>query len=437
MDYNELIAIVVSLVLSAFFSGTEIAFVSANKLYFELQKKQGVWSGVIISNFIKNPSQFISTLLVGNTITLVIYGIFMANILDPLLAEHLPEGLKNEVIILIIQTLLSTLLVLITAEFLPKTTFLLNPDGILEILAIPIWVAYQLLYWPVYIIVGLSKVIIIYVFRIPYSEDAPVYRMVDLNNYISNTVESEDETESPNFDAKIFNNALLFKEVKVRDCMIPRTEIVAVEVNDSIDKLRKAFENSGYSKILVYEESIDDVIGYCHSSALLKKPKDIRSILSDIIIVPDTALAEKLLVRFISEHKSIALVVDEFGGTSGIVSLEDVVEEIFGEIQDEYDQEDWIEHQINDTTFVISARHEIDYLNDKYDWVLPEGEYDTLGGFILHIHENIPQSNEVINYPPFTFTILTMQYSRIDTIRVNIDKIHLDSIKEQALKEKQ
>lgn len=434
MDYSELIAIVVSLILSAFFSGTEIAYVSANKLYFELQKKQGVWSGMIISNLIKQPSQFISTLLVGNTITLVIYGIFMAKVLEPALSNL---GMENDVLILISQTLLSTLVVLITAEFLPKTTFMLNPDRVLEVLAIPIWFSYYLLYLPVYLIVGLSKLMIIYIFRIPYSEDAPVYRMVDLNNYISNTVESKDEPESPNIDTKIFNNALLFKEVKVRDCMIPRTEIVAVSVTDSIEKLRKVFEDSGYSKIIVYEESIDDVIGYCHSSGLLRKPKDIRSILSDIIIVPDTALAEKLLVRFISEHKSIALVVDEFGGTSGIVSLEDVVEEIFGEIQDEYDQEEWVETQINENTFILSARHEIDYLNEKYNWVIPEGEYDTLGGFILHIHENLPKSNEVIIYPPFTFTILTIQYSRIDTIRMSIDKSHLNNIQNQSIKEKQ
>ncbi|NJO00578.1 MAG: HlyC/CorC family transporter [Bacteroidia bacterium] len=429
MEYEELIAIITSLFLSAFFSGTEIAFVSANKLYFELQKKQGVWTGIIISHFLRRPSHFIATMLVGNTVTLVLYGIYMANVLDPILAELLPANLNNDILILVLQSLLSTLLVLITAEFLPKAIFMLDPDAILEILAIPIWIVYQTLYWPVYLIEGLSRLIITRIFKLDFTQTAPVYRMVDLNNYLKNTYTIQDEPQSPNIDPKIFNNALLFKTVKVRDCMIPRTEIVAVEVNDNLEKLKKAFVDSGHSKILVYQNSIDNVIGYCHSLELFSNPHDVRSILSDIIIVPDTALAQELLVRFISEHKSIALVVDEFGGTSGIVSLEDVVEEIFGEIQDEYDQEDWAEHKIDAYTYVLSARHEIDYLNEKYGWKIPEGDYDTLGGFILSIHENIPQANEVVLYPPFSFTILSTQYSRIDTIRISIDKQYLESLK--------
>ena len=277
MDPYEVLIIIILLILSAFFSGTEIAFVSANKLYFELQKKQGVWSGIILSNLFKKPSIFISILLVGNTTTLVVYGVSMAQFLNPYLATYL-EGIQLEVTISII----STIIVLITAEFLPKTTFMLNPDRLLEILAIPILIVYQLLYWPVWVIVSFSKFMIVNLFRLNYSEDEPVFRLVDLNNYINNTAKSEDEEESPKIDPIIFNRAIAFKEVKVRDCMIPRTEIVAVEINDSIEKLRKAFVESGHSKILVYKDSIDDIVGYCHSLALFKIPQDISSILTSI-----------------------------------------------------------------------------------------------------------------------------------------------------------
>ncbi len=429
---NYYLVTLISLALSAFFSGTEIAFVSANRLYFELQKKQGVWSGVIISHLFKQPSVFISILLVGNTTALVVYGIFMAKILEPSITLYLSEYVNTELVI----SLISTLIVLVTAEFLPKTTFMLNPDRFLELLAIPIRVIYLTLYWPVYVIVGFSKFLIIHVFRFHYAEDEPVFRLVDLNNYINNTVKSEDETETPNIDTKIFSKAILFQDLKVRDCMIPRTEIVAVEIDDSLDKLRKTFVQSGHSKILVYRESIDDIIGYCHSLNMFKKPKDISTIITDIIIVPATTLAQEMLVRFITEHKSIALVVDEFGGTSGIVTLEDIVEEIFGEIHDEYDKANWDEHQIDDYNYVLSARHEIDYLNEKYDLELPDGDYDTLGGYILDINENIPQINDIIQDEHFTFTILSVQYSRIDSVKLTVDKQYLDQKKAQQTEEK-
>ncbi len=422
MDYQEIIIIILSLLLSAFFSGTEIAFVSANKLYFELQKKEGNWAGAIITRFIKKPSQFISTLLVGNTITLVVYGIYMAELLNPWILTLLPFDFRSEIIVLILQTLASTVLVLITAEFLPKTIFMFNPDRFLEVLAVPAWLVYQAFYWPVWLIVSLSHLLIRYGFNLKYSEGEAVYKLVDINNYLERSLNDENQEEDLPIDSKIFNNAVLFKNVKVRDCLIPRTELVAVEIEDPIDKLKKAFIQSGFSKIIVFQDSIDNVIGYCHSGALFQTPKDIRSILSDIIIIPETTPAQELLVQFIQKHKSIALVVDEFGGTSGIVTLEDIVEEILGEIQDEYDKEAWIERQEDERTFLLSARHEIDYLNEKYGWEIPDGEYDTLGGFILYINENIPQPKEIIKYPPFTFYIQAIEYSRIDTIRVILDK---------------
>lgn len=432
MEYYEVIAILTSLALSAFFSGTEIAFVSANRLYFELQKKQGVLSGRIISDFFKQPSRFIATMLVGNTVTLVLYGIYMANILDPIVMAYLPSQINNELSVLVVQSVISTLIVLITAEFLPKTLFMLNPDRLLEIFSIPILIAYWLLFIFVYVVVGLSKFVITKILGLAYTETTPIYSLVDLHNYITNTQTPQDTpSTNPEIDSKIFAKAILFRSVKVRDCMIPRTEIFAVEVDDDIAKLKQAFLDSGHSKVIVYQESIDEVIGYCHALDLFKSPKDIRSILSDIIIIPASTPAQEILARFISEHKSLALVIDEFGGTEGIVSIEDVVEEIFGEIQDEYDQEDWVEQKINESTYIFSARHEIDELNDRYDWQIPEGEYDTLGGFILSNYENIPQVNEVIKIPPFTFTVLSMQYSRIDTIKMLISQEYLEQVQEK------
>ncbi|MDN4165826.1 hemolysin family protein [Cytophagales bacterium LB-30] len=421
LDYYSLLIIFITLVFSAFFSGIEIAFVSANKLQIELENKQGLLSGRLLSRFLKKPSDFLGTTLVGNTIALVVYGIFMAKLLDPFIARQLPESLNNEASVLILSTILSTLLVLITAEFTPKSVFLINPNFSLSLFAVPLVMVYYLMYPLVQIIVGLSKFTIKNLFRLEYSEDRPVFRLADLNVYIDHV--SQDSEESANeVNTKIFSNALEFKTVKVRDCMIPRTDIVAIDIEDGIDALKKALIESGHSKIIVYNESIDEVIGYCHSLALYKKPKEIQQILTPIIIVPETMLANELMVQFIQERKSLALVVDEFGGTSGLVSIEDIFEEIFGDIQDEHDEDEWIEQQLDENTYLFSARHEIDYLNDTYGWEIPEGDYETLGGYILSITENIPAVNEVVEASPFIFTIQTMQDTRIDTVKVTYDR---------------
>lgn len=431
MIAQQITGIIISLLFSALFSGVEIAFISSNKLYIELQKKRGVYSGIILSKFLKNPSGFISTTLVGNTIALVVYGIFMASLLDPLIASFVTEQthrwsleLDNEVkdlIVLITQTILSTLIVLITAEFLPKSLFLINPDKLLSIFAIPMRIIYFIMYPLVFVIVYISKLIIIKVFRIDYSETEPVFNLTDLNHYINNNAGNDDKETETEVDTKIFNNALSFKTIRVRECMIPRTEIAAVEIGDGIEELKKAFIESGHSKILVYRESVDDAIGYCHALALFKKPKDITSILSPVIIVAETTLVNELLIRFINERKSLALVVDEFGGTSGLISLEDVMEQIFGEIQDEYDQsEDWNEQKLDERTYLLSARHEIDYLNEKYGWKLPSGDYDTLGGLIIEANRDIPKVNDIIELPPFIFTVTSMDDARIDTVKLTI-----------------
>lgn len=411
------LVILLCLLFSAFFSGMEIAFVSADKLHIEVLKKKGNFSGRILALFTGNQSQFLATMLVGNNIALVLYGIYMAGLLEPFVVSLLPEALATDVLVLIIQSLISTVLVLLTAEFLPKSLFLINPDFSLRLFAIPMGLVYVLMYPAVYLVVKISA-LFIWLFGYRLSDEKPVFGLTDLNNYIKNNILNIKDEEEAEIDAKIFNNAIEFKTIKVRECMIPRTEIVAVDVTDSIEELKENFVESGHSKILVYKESIDEVIGYCHVLELFRKPEDIKSILAEIPIVPETMLANELLIQFITDRKSLALVVDEYGGTSGLVSIEDVIEEIFGEIRDEHDDEYLTEQKLDEQNFIFSARHEIDYLNDRYELSLPEGEYDTLGGLIFEYHEDIPEVNEIIEISPFVITIFTMEENRIDKVKL-------------------
>lgn len=407
------------LLFSAFFSGMEIAFVSADKLHIEVFKKKGTLSGKVLALFTANQSQFLATMLVGNNIALVLYGIFMAGLLEPAILNMLSGSLQSDIIILVVQSILSTALVLLVAEFLPKSLFLINPDFSLRFFVLPMGIVYVLMYPVVFLIVKISA-FFISLGGYEFSEEKPVFGLTDLNNYIKKSILNIKDEEEAEIDAKIFNNAIEFKTVKVRECMIPRTEIVAIDISDSIEELKENFVESGHSKILVYKESIDDVIGYCHVLELFKKPEDIKSILTEIPIVPETMLANELLIQFITDRKSLALVVDEYGGTSGLVSIEDVIEEIFGEIRDEHDDEYLTEQQLDKYNFIFSARHEIDYLNDKYHLGFPEGEYDTLGGFIFTAHEDIPEVNEVIEVPPFVITISSMEENRIDKVRLTL-----------------
>lgn len=413
-------SILVCIFFSGFFSGIEMAFVSSDRLHLELMSKRNTLSGRIISRFAADRSHFLATLLVGNNLANVLYGILTAQLLEPWLYAIVPDAFAEDIAILVLQSLIATVVVLVTGEFLPKSLFMLNSDLMLRLLSVPVMIIYILLYPVVIVIARISKWVIVNVLRLDYSDDKPVFGLTDLNNYIKNNILNLQGEKEPEIDAKIFNNAIEFKRLRVRECMIPRTEIVAVDVQDDIQELRKAFIESGHSKILVYRDSIDDVIGYCHSMALFKKPSDIKGILTPIPIVPETMLVNELLVQFIKERKSMALVVDEYGGTSGIITIEDVIEEIFGEIRDEHDDEYLVEDQLDANSFILSARHEIDYLNDKYGWALPVGDYDTLGGMILAYHEDIPQVNEVINIAPFLFTIFTMQENRIDKVKLEL-----------------
>jgi CBS domain containing-hemolysin-like protein len=421
MGSTQWTILITSLLFSAFFSGTEIAFVAANKLHFELKNKRGELIGKILSKFFNKPSRFITTTLVGNTLSLVIYGIIMANILEPVLVSYLPSPLDNRLSVLIIQTVLSTLVVLVTAEFTPKSLFLLNPDKMLTITAIPFTIIYYLLYPFVVVVSVLEKVFTRYFLSVEYKENKPIFGLSDLNEYITKTLIGEDERSIQDTNKVILKSALEFKTVKIRDCLIPRTEIIAVDIDDSIENLKQAFVDSGHSKIIVFKESIDDVVGYVHSLELFKKPKKIQNILTPISIFPETVMANEVLIHLLNERKSLALVVDEYGGTSGIVSVEDIIEEILGEIRDEHDDEELVEQQFDSKNFLFSARHDIAYLNEKYGFEIPIGEYDTLGGYLLYLNENLPAKNQVIKDEWYTYKVVSTVQNRIVQVRMTIN----------------
>ncbi len=419
--------IIITVFFCAFFSGLEIAFLSANKLKIELDNKQGKLAAKIISRFSKSPSKFIGTLLVGNNISLVIYGITMAKVLEIPIKNILPDDFKTEGTILFIQTFLSTLLILFTAEYFPKVIFRLNPNGVLTILALPILVVYYLLYPIVYVIIGLANFVLIKIFKVNYTETKPAFGKIDLDHFIKDVSTHGSKESEMNQEIQMFQNALDFTKVKVRECMIPRPEIVALDVNDSIEELKDKFIETGLSKILIFKDSIDNIIGYIHSYELFKHPKNIQSILLPINIVPETMSANQLLSIFTKQHKSIALVVDEYGGTSGMITIEDVMEEIFGEIEDEHDINESIEKQISKHEYIFSGRLEVDYLNLKYYFNIPVDEnYETLAGFIVNKHESIPEINETIAIPPFVFKILKVDGNRIEQVQLKVDEdIHV------------
>ncbi|GAB3884176.1 hemolysin family protein [Spirosoma agri] len=422
--YALLFGALLALVLAGFFSAVEMAYVSVNRLYFELHSKQGPLSEKLVSGFLKNPILFVGTTLTGNTLFLVLYAVLGVTALNPLLMAILPESwADHQFVFITIETIVLTIVFLPLADYLPKSLALIHPDRFLEALAVPLWVIYKAIAPLVRVLVGVARFLIRFMLGNRNPEIRPVFGLTDLNHYLQQLNQKTDKEEDLEIDTQIFNNAIEFRDVRVRDCLVPRTEINAIEVDDSVEELRQAFQDSGHSKIIIYRDTIDDVIGYCHALALFQKPATVEEIITPIITIPETMPAQDLLLRFLSERKSLALVVDEFGGTAGIVSLEDMVEQIFGEIQDEYDtNEDWTEQQLDDHTWLLSARHEIDDLNTTYGWSIPEGSYDTLGGLILATNEDLPHVGEIIELSPFTFTIVSMDGTRIDTVKVHLNQ---------------
>lgn len=412
---SDYLIIFLALIFSAFFSGMEIAFVSANKLKIALDKKKGHHSAIILSGFLKKPSRFIGTMLVGNNITLVIFGILMAKILEP----HIRQITSSEMAILSVQTLISTFLILIAGEFLPKVLFRIDPNRILTLLFVPLIVIYYILWIPTFLITGFSEILLKAIFKINFSESKLVFGRIDLDHYVKEMTQGNGQAEEMDYEIQIFQNALDFSTVKVRECMVPRTEITAIDIESPLEKLRQKFIETNLTKILIYRESVDNIIGYAHAHEMFKKPESIRNILLPISVMPQSMTASEALKTFIREKKSISVVVDEFGGTSGLLTIEDVVEEIFGEIEDEHDTELRIEKQLSENEYEFSARFEIDYLNDKYSFGFPRSdEYETLAGFILFISEDIPQENEKIEYDRWIFRIKKVTARRIELVNI-------------------
>jgi putative hemolysin len=414
---TSIILVVSMLILSGFFSGLEIAFITANKLRIELRSNQGKHWASITSKYIKSPSKFISTILVGNNIALVVYGITMEEIFRP---KFVSLGMSN-MPALIMATAVSTIIVLFTAEFLPKALFRINPAGIIRFLIYPFQVFYYLL-WPlVHFVIWLSKVLLNSVLHSDFTEQTPAFSKVDLDHFISQSAQHSDDDEEPEVDTGILKNALDFGNVKIRDCMVPRTEITAIDFESTVSELEQLFMESQHSKILVYKDNLDNIIGYVHHLDLHKKPKTIKSALIPILITNEAKAANQMLNEFSKTQKSIALVVDEYGGTAGIVTVEDIMEEIFGEIADEHDDIDEIvEEALGEGTYQFSAKLEVDYLNEKYDLNLPDGDYETLGGFVVANLEDIPSDGEVFIIDKFEIKIIEASEQRIETLQLTI-----------------
>ena len=412
-----IIWLLVSMLFSAFFSGMEIAFVSSNRLRAEMDREKNRFSQRIIKTFYQHPNNFVSTMLVGNNISLVIYGILFAKLFDSTLFEPLSDGVR-----VTCDTLLSTLVVLFTGEFLPKSIFKNNPNTLLTVFAVPAWICYVVLYPISRFATLLSKGLLRLVgIRMKSSGEEKEFTKVDLDYLVQDSIDNANNEDEIEEEVKIFQNALDFSETKIRDCMVPRTEIDAVEDTSTIEQLKQMFIESGHSKILVFHEDIDHVIGYVHSSDMFHNPTDLAGIIREISFVPETMLASKLMTQLMQQKRSLAVVVDEFGGTSGLVSLEDIMEEITGEIEDEHDNTNHVAKKLNDHEYMLSARLEITKINEMFDLDLPESdEYMTLGGLILHEYQSFPKLNEVVKIDRYEFKIVKNTATKIELVRLNI-----------------
>ncbi|MFT4576599.1 MAG: putative hemolysin [Polaribacter sp.] len=414
---TQIAIIVISILFSAFFSGMEIAFISANKLHIELEKKKDGFVASILRKLTNKSSKFITTMLVGNNISLVVYSIYMGDFL----VGFLPIEAWNEFTILFIQTVISTILILVSAEFLPKAIFRIYANEALKYFAIPAYFFYILFHLFSTLISKISDFFLRVFFKTNSDEEQTVFSREELGNYINEQMETGNTDEEIDSEIQIFQNALEFHKVKAREIMVPRTEMRAVEIHETIANLREVFIETGYSKIVVYENSLDDIVGYVNAFKLFKKPKTIRSVLLPVEIVPESMIINDVLNSLMKKRKSVAIVLDEYGGTSGMITVEDVVEELFGEIEDEHDSQELLEERVNEYEFRFSARLEVDYLNEEYNLNIPKEEaYETLGGYIINYTENIPVLNEEIKIENFSIKILKVSSSKIEEISFQI-----------------
>ena len=415
-----IIYLLIAMALSAFFSGMEIAFVSVDKLRFEMEKKPGIISS-ILSYFFHHSNNFISTMLVGNNIVLVVYGILMAQIIE----THWLAGIPmNQFALLLIETVISTLIILVVGEFLPKTLFKINPNLMMKVFAIPLYLFYVILYPISKFSSGLSY-IFLRLFGMDVNKDVSdkAFGRVDLDYFVTSSIENAENEDELDSEVKIFHNAMDFSSVKIRDCIVPRTEIVAVDVSDPMSKLMNEFIESGISKVIVYDGNIDNIVGYIHSSEMFRNPTDWHKSIKKIPIVPETMSAHKLMSIFMQEKKSIAVVVDEFGGTSGIVSLEDLVEEIFGDIEDEHDNTSYICKQVGENEYLLSGRMEIEKVNETLDLDLPESDdYLTVAGLILDVYQSFPKLHDVVTVGKYEFKMIKMTATKIEIVRLKVNE---------------
>jgi hypothetical protein len=409
----SIVIILTTLVLSAFFSGFEIAYVSSNKVHIEILKKQEGLIANILTRLTYRPSKLLATMLVGNNVALVVYGFEMGKVMTLLLPPFFQNVLWH--------TIISTLIILITAEFMPKVFFQIYANQLLKLFAIPAYFFYLLFYPFSSFIIWISDFVLRVFFKTKGDYVPLSFTKVELVDYISEQMGNAPKKEEVDAEVQMFQNALEFSGVKAREIMIPRTEIVAVDLNETIENLIATFVSSGFSKILIYNENIDDIVGYVHSFDMFKKPKTIKEVLIPIVTIPETIQINEVLNLLMRKRKSMAVVLDEYGGTSGIVTLEDIVEELFGEIEDEHDKDKFIEEKISDDEYLFSARLEVDYINETYHLNLPESEeYETLSGLIVLHTEEIPTQGETISLPPFVFSIEACSQTRIETVRVFI-----------------
>ncbi|MCK0179862.1 hemolysin family protein [Flavobacteriaceae bacterium S0862] len=424
---SEILIIIISLLFSAFFSGMEIAYVSSNKIHIEIEKKQSGFLAKILTRLTAKPSKFIATMLIGNNIALVIYGFYMG---DMLMAWFQDMTLNNAILSALItdfslltQTIISTLIILITAEFLPKVFFQIYSNLLLKLFSIPAYVFFLLFSLISDFVIWISDMVLKTFFKTDGDQVQLAFTKVELGHYISEQMESVEDDDDVDSEIQIFQNALEFSEVKSREVMIPRTELVAVEIHDKIQTLNELFTSTGHSKILVYKDTIDDILGYVHSFDLFKNPKTIKSIIIPVEFVPETMLIKDVLNVLIKKRKSVSVVLDEYGGTSGIITIEDIVEELFGEIEDEHDTIELLEEKVSETEFNFSARLDVDYINETYKLDLPENEnYETLGGLIVNSTEEIPQQNEKVTIDNYLFTILEVSNTKIEIVSLRIIK---------------
>jgi CBS domain containing-hemolysin-like protein len=409
------------LVLSAFFSGMEIAYVSSNKIHIELEKRQQDFIGRVMRKLTARPSKFIITMLIGNSVALVIYGFVMGDLLTVQISNLYPALANSGFQLLLVQTIISTLVILLTAEFLPKVFFQIYANELLKFFAIPAYLFY-ILFWGIsWFCIKLSDFVLKAFFKSNGDEIQLTFSKLELGNYITEQMESAKEHEDVDSEIQIFQNALDFGGLKAREVMVPRTEIISVQETTDIKDLNKKFVATGLSKILTHKETMDDITGYLHSFDLFKSPETISDIRRDVINVPETMLVKDVLSLLIKRHKSVAIVLDEYGGTSGLITVEDIVEELFGEIEDEHDSDQLIETQLSDTSFKLSARLEVDYINERYKLDLPENEqYETLGGLIVHETENIPNELEEVIIDTYCFKILEKSNNKIDLVELTI-----------------